>query len=183
MSNRSFYRANMLKRIINLMFAAAVIATVMFPISANAQTADTTHSDYLHSGKKHRNEQKNIDLPASSITNSQVEVPSFEEYIRNLFCTGCGRHCPLTALQCSRGQAYLEQARAEFEATNAQQSTDSSDSTTKADATATTDSKPPLDLFMGYAPLGGLMVGGVYYTFTFLKKKKASDTADAEEGL
>lgn len=54
----------------------------------------------------------------NNTTNTQ-NTPSkatitLEEYLSNLHCNGCSRHCPLLALRCSRGQAYLEQAKTAY---------------------------------------------------------------------
>ena len=49
----------------------------------------------------------------SSIQNSSSTVaedrPTIEEFLSKLFCTGCGRRCPLTSLACGRGNRYQQQ--------------------------------------------------------------------------
>ncbi len=37
------------------------------------------------------------------------DIPTLEEYLSKLHCNGCSRHCPLTMLQCSKGDRYLQQ--------------------------------------------------------------------------
>lgn len=37
-----------------------------------------------------------------------------EDFLSKLFCTACGRHCPLTSLHCGKGQAELEEAKQEY---------------------------------------------------------------------
>lgn len=57
---------------------------------------------------------------ASSVTEDQTvaptataqvdsDIPTLEEYLSKLYCNGCSRHCPLTMLQCSKGDRYLQQ--------------------------------------------------------------------------
>lgn len=51
------------------------------------------------------------------VTNNNTPVKetiTLEEYLSNLHCNGCSRHCPLLALRCTRGQAYLEQAKTAY---------------------------------------------------------------------
>ncbi len=40
---------------------------------------------------------------------------SLEEFLSSMFCSGCGKRCPLTNLRCGKGQAYLEEATAQYE--------------------------------------------------------------------
>lgn len=107
---------------------------------------------------------------------------SLQEYLSKLFCSGCGRHCPLTAPQCATGQAYVEQATAEFEAKNVS-GTDATASETAALAGFASD-KGLIDDVMEFMPIGGLVVGGVYYTIVVKQKKKDVQSAkDSGEGL
>lgn len=46
----------------------------------------------------------------------EAEVPSVDDYLSSLYCTGCSRHCPLIAPRCSRGQAQQEEAMAAYTA-------------------------------------------------------------------
>lgn len=46
----------------------------------------------------------------SSTTQIVENVPSLDEYLGNLFCQGCGRHCPLNALSCNKGKTYQDAA-------------------------------------------------------------------------
>lgn len=43
--------------------------------------------------------------------------PSLEEYLSKLFCTGCSRHCPLSAPACGTGVAQAREAQKDYEAT------------------------------------------------------------------
>ena len=116
--------------------------------------------------------------PQSAVSDQSAAL---QEYLSKLFCSGCGRHCPLTAPQCAKGQAYVEQATAEFEAQNTS-ATDSTGSAT--DVTAESLSARGLfDDVMEYMPIGGLVVGGMYYTIVVKQKKKDEGSSkDTGEG-
>ena len=45
-------------------------------------------------------------LKVTQISTTQIvdDAPTLEEYLGKLFCNGCSRHCPLTALSCSKGK-------------------------------------------------------------------------------
>jgi hypothetical protein len=111
----------------------------------------------------------NTTLDHSQSDNSDEALQNF---LSGLICTGCGRHCPLTALQCSRGNVYLEQAKVDFAA---QQGAESTAQTTNLQADQKNAESYLLENVMEYAPFGGLMVGGVFYSIELLKKKKASN--------
>lgn len=42
------------------------------------------------------------------------EIPTLEEYLGNLHCTGCHRNCSLLNPRCGRGQSQAEQAQEEY---------------------------------------------------------------------
>ena len=60
-----------------------------------------------------KNEDDDNTSQNSSIQNSSSTVaedrPTIEEFLSKLFCTGCGRRCPLTNLACGRGNRYQQQ--------------------------------------------------------------------------
>ena len=60
------------------------------------------------------------DQDESATTVSQAyadeEQVSLDQFLSSLFCQGCSRHCPLTSLSCSKGTAYLEEAKSEYQA-------------------------------------------------------------------
>lgn len=43
------------------------------------------------------------------------EIPSLEEFLSGMNCTGCGKHCSLLSPRCGRGEAQAEQAQYEYE--------------------------------------------------------------------
>lgn len=42
------------------------------------------------------------------------DIPTLEEYLGNLYCTGCHRNCSLLNPRCGKGQAQSEQAKEEY---------------------------------------------------------------------
>lgn len=110
--------------------------------------------------------------------NTTDTATTFENFISGLFCSGCGKHCPLTSLKCSRGQTYLEQAKVEFETLQVQQTentTELENEATTNNASSATTATTPIDMAMEYVPFGGMMVGGIYYTIEVFQKKKVSN--------
>ncbi|MDD2371491.1 MAG: DUF4405 domain-containing protein [Firmicutes bacterium] len=55
-------------------------------------------------------------ITVSSDTTTTAPV-SLEEYLSKLHCTGCNKHCPLTAPQCGIGEQQAIQAADEYKAT------------------------------------------------------------------
>lgn len=50
------------------------------------------------------------------VTEEETEkIPSLEEFLSGMNCTGCGKHCSLLSPRCGRGEAQAEQAQYEYE--------------------------------------------------------------------
>ena len=74
--------------------------------------------------KSHRNENRysivsdsDIDLQEEYLSDesqSVINVPTLEEYLKGLFCNGCGRHCSLLSPQCHKGVNKAEVAQTEY---------------------------------------------------------------------
>lgn len=47
------------------------------------------------------------------------DTPTLEAFLSKLFCTGCGKHCPLTNPQCGRGEMQKNEAIEEYNQTYA----------------------------------------------------------------
>lgn len=45
---------------------------------------------------------------------SSEEIPTLEEYLQGLRCTGCGRQCSLSSPNCKKGRMQAEQAAEEY---------------------------------------------------------------------
>lgn len=53
----------------------------------------------------------------SNTTSTSSEAPTISEFLGNLHCTGCGRHCLLTSPQCNIGVEYQTEKVAEYNET------------------------------------------------------------------
>jgi len=67
-------------------------------------------------------EKKDEDIPQVTELiqqdNQDTDVASLDDYLKGLFCNGCGRHCSLLSPQCGKGERKAEQATAEYYSTN-----------------------------------------------------------------
>lgn len=88
--------------IIAVITVYVLVKSILFKENDNITTTNTILNNTIITKKEDDDEQAN-----SNITNSTVtDMPeSIEEYLSKLFCTGCGRHCPLTNPQCGRGMS------------------------------------------------------------------------------
>ena len=114
---------------------------------------------------------------------------TLNDFLGNIVCTACGRHCSLLRPQCSRGENQASEATAVYEDyTNAETATESATTETiasyESSNTNTTenticielDSKTDdslFNLFTDYIPIMGLYVAGVYYTLEIIDKLKS----------
>ena len=57
------------------------------------------------------------DLDDEKYAATEATVPkTLEEYLSSLYCTGCSKHCPLSAPKCSVGAEQAQEAKIEYEA-------------------------------------------------------------------
>jgi hypothetical protein len=89
-------------------FFKADIYTSFIPFDETKSTSITANYS------KNDDEKSIVQLSAN---NKDVDIPTLEEYLSKLFCSGCGRHCPLTNLQCSRGEEYKSRAENDYNTT------------------------------------------------------------------
>ncbi|WP_088187303.1 DUF4405 domain-containing protein [Desulfosporosinus sp. FKA] len=45
----------------------------------------------------------------------ELNRPSLFDYLGNLFCTGCNKHCPLISPGCNKGEAQMQAAKTEYQ--------------------------------------------------------------------
>ena len=62
---------------------------------------------------KENSDSQKEDEQISPETQAEPEE-TLEEYLSKMYCTGCGRHCPLSAPQCGRGRSQQQQATEEY---------------------------------------------------------------------
>ena len=135
-------------------------------ITENDNTIKDDDSSTITSKEKStvQNDDNEVITDNSDTTSTNV---SLEEYLSNLVCGGCGRRCPLTALRCSRGQRYKNEAVADYNELYSQTSSTkkSADEVGTDGETSSNDSKIPEMVF-----LMGLVIGATHYTVTIPKK-------------
>lgn len=91
----------------------------------NLNTDSSSQSDNSTSKKN------NSSTASSSSTSSTLSTASsVDEYLGNLHCTGCGRHCVLTNPQCNVGATQAQQATQEYNSSTSTSSSQDSGSTT-----------------------------------------------------
>ena len=113
-------------------------------------------------------------------------LPTLEEYLGKLVCSGCDRRCPLTALKCKRGQANLKRATSAYRVMVAEKASVPANNAVleKTQAVKPVQATAPVvqmavqgeqkagvvETAMQYLPLAGLVVGGVYFAVGNRKK-------------
>lgn len=241
------------KRIAHFLYVGVIAAGAVLPLATTAfaavETPEATtlalspsSGSVLESSIVNVRGSKNATASfAPPVADAQGVFPTLEDYVGKLTCTGCGKHCPLTAPQCGIGDQQYEQAvttytsattsaasvpvaepssQEESQASGAEASEpaasskpeviiqespvaeESSSAATSApepsisteasapealisqqeamtneidaakSAAETSDTHDILGDVMEWAPFGGLVVGGVYYTIFAPKDKK-----------
>ena len=130
---------------------------------------------------------------------------TLNDFLGNLHCTACPKHCSLLSPQCSKGDRQVSEAEAVYqdyqdnltevtteavtEANNilADNSTEASYESSNDDSTETivyveeTSSKDTLfDLFADYVPIMGLYIAGTYYALEVVEKSKSKKKKDID---
>ena len=110
---------------------------------------------------------------------------TLNDFLGNLYCTACHRHCSLLRPQCNRGVVQASQAEAYFESYTSEDSSSDSDSEISSSEIYSEDSTESsisisldttddslLNIFTDYIPIMGLYIAGAYYTLEIIDKKK-----------
>lgn len=106
--------------IVKIIYSIIAITTIYILIKSvlvknNKQENQQNLSNSVTVKKEDDSESQTNSNTTNSIT---VESPeSIEEYLSKLFCTGCGRHCPLTSPQCGRGMSTQTEKIQEYNET------------------------------------------------------------------
>lgn len=58
-----------------------------------------------------------VSLNFLSANGAEIDMPTLDEYLSKLVCSGCGNHCQLTGLRCDRGTQYKNGVVAEYQET------------------------------------------------------------------
>lgn len=108
--------------------------TAPFNMSVNPIVEQTKQVTYT-SKKETGSSTITTSIVPLSINSLVVDTPTLEDYLSKLFCSGCGRHCPLTALQCGRGTRYKNAAVADYEAAYMKNNSDTSETPASSEDT------------------------------------------------
>ncbi|MFX4260910.1 cytochrome b/b6 domain-containing protein [Pelotomaculum propionicicum] len=117
------YNGSRLRKSLQALGAAAMVMLVVYfaatpgPNKA-AQQATVPKSPPREAAAINNSENKTTDDQNYTITNIQDDgesAVSLSEYLSNMFCTGCDKHCPLLSPQCKTGQSQLQAAKIQYE--------------------------------------------------------------------
>lgn len=136
----------------------------------------------------------------TSTSDSNNDVVTVSEYLGNLFCDGCGKHCSLLSPRCGVGERQAQEATIEYEEIYAQPTTDLTETTSgtvtqesqdiaqSAASISTSDTladkltEGDLSAASGFfevAPIMGFYIAGTYYVVRIIeagnKRKEARD--------
>ena len=79
---------------------------------------NTTDNSNQTTNKKEEEEENEEDdkktVQSSGSGDNQSATVTLQEYLSKLFCTGCSKHCPLTAPQCRKGNIQADQAEIKY---------------------------------------------------------------------
>lgn len=79
------------------------------PVLPPAEEA-ITNGDTAAQGKKEEEEAS----VSSSAPPAETAAVTLDDYLGKLYCTACGKHCPLSSPRCGRSAAKIEQATVEY---------------------------------------------------------------------
>jgi hypothetical protein len=113
---------------------------------------------------------------------SSRSVPTLQEYLSKLYCTGCSKRCPLTALRCSRGTRYKNAAVAQYNSLYGENSSNKGSTSPAATPgpgsasnsgfgsnSGTGSASGPQNTPIDFIAIMGLFVAGTHYTVTIPK--------------
>lgn len=92
---------------ISVMATKNFINYLIKPFKTENTTEEDNSSDDNDNQNSNNTTSNNITTDNDSTDSTK---PTLEEYLSKLHCNGCSRHCLLTAISCTRGNAYVEEA-------------------------------------------------------------------------
>lgn len=117
------YKGSNLGKSLQALGAAALVMLVVYSAAMPgsdkpARQAVLPKSPPLEAAAIKNNENKTTSDQEFTISNTQSNTKvtvSLADYLSNMFCTGCDKHCPLSNPQCKTGQAQLQDAKIQYE--------------------------------------------------------------------
>lgn len=90
---------------------AAIMLTLYISVGNFVNTGAVVYTD------NQDDEEINDETYNSNVSAIVEETPTLDEYLSNLYCTACPKHCSLLAPQCSKGVGQAAVAEVEYEET------------------------------------------------------------------
>jgi len=96
-----------------------VVGAIKISFSSIMAIGSSGMKDYSENYVQIRKKDEDTSQITESIQqdNSDTEQASLDDYLKGLFCNGCGRHCSLLSPQCGKGERKAEQATTEYYST------------------------------------------------------------------
>jgi hypothetical protein len=153
--------------------------------SQTALPVQQSSAQSITASKKDEEDTDTAALTQLSSNSLEVDVPTLEEYLSRLRCSGCGKHCLLTALRCNKGTRFKNAAIADYEEAYSQSDTEeaaapSEDTTITEAETASNDLTGSMyeaaeneTSLLDFTGLMGLVIAGTHYTLVIPQKRKA----------
>lgn len=171
------------RSIIYNLFALGVIAwglgtqliyAFTVPVNAQENSTGTTQENSAVSGD-------------STADSSSGDVVTEEEYMGNLYCTACGKHCSLLSPRCGRGDQQAEEALSDYEELYAVVEATSDTIEASVSGSDTSSGSSSGDSLASDAnlhaqlPVMGFYMAGTHYTVRMVSSRKQSGKSDMPE--
>jgi hypothetical protein len=116
------YNGSKLRKSLQALGAAALVIFVMhslfmpgFDKTAQQAAAVQISPRDITATKKVDSSPDDQNYTISNTQDDAEDIPSLSDYLSNMFCTGCDKHCPLLSPQCKTGQSQLQAAKIQYE--------------------------------------------------------------------
>lgn len=101
---------------------ALAAQTVSEYLATSSQSASAINTAVLKADSTSTLKLQNATASINASATADNVSTTLNDYLGNLHCTGCGKHCSLLSPQCGKGAAQAQSATAEFEAANSSSS-------------------------------------------------------------
>lgn len=116
------YKGSKLRKSFQALGAAALVIFVMYSLFMPGSDKTAQQAAAIQISPREITATKKVDSSPDdqnhTISNTQDDVediPSLSDFLSNMFCTGCDKHCPLLSPQCKTGQSQLQAAKIQYE--------------------------------------------------------------------
>ena len=120
-----------------------LIATVNYHLPAlpsqDTSSSGNSSENSYNNDQNNNNSYSDTNTNGSSYSYDETSTPSLEEYLGNLVCTGCGRHCSLLSPQCGRGEQQAAAAEEKYTAKYGSSSSDNNSGSSSDNGSSSSD--------------------------------------------